>query len=50
MILWIAVEVVSVCEVAMSGVGVIARVGTSFSEITESIKHQPLYRLVGVVC
>jgi hypothetical protein len=25
-------------------------VGTSFSEITESIKHQPLYRLVGVVC
>jgi hypothetical protein len=26
----------------MSGVGVIARVGTSFSEITESKKRQPL--------
>ena len=45
----VAVEVTSVCEVAASGVGVIAGVGTSFSEITESIKRQPLYCLVGCV-
>ena len=44
------VEVMSVREVVMSGVGVIVRVRTFFSKITESIKCQPLYRLVGVFC
>ena len=39
---WVTVEVMSVREVAMSGVGVIVRVRTFFSEITESIKRQPL--------
>jgi hypothetical protein len=46
----VAVEIMGVREVAISRVGVIARVGTSFSEITESKKRQPLYRLVQRLC
>jgi hypothetical protein len=41
---WVVVDlqVMSVHEVAVSRVGVIAHVGTSFSEITESRKYQPI--------
>jgi hypothetical protein len=39
--------VMSVREVTKSGGGVTVRVRATLAEITESIKRQPLYRLVG---